>query len=219
MENQMKDNLLLALTQSVIHGDADQSLQLTESALQSGLEPMQIIDDGLIPGMNEVGERFSSGEYFLPDLIIASDCMQRAMELLEPELNARQQKLLSAGTVILGTVKGDIHEIGKSLVGIMLTANGFTVYDLGVNVSTETFIGKLIEIKPDIIGLSALLTTTMTVQREVIAAIVNTGLRDKVKVIVGGSPVTRSWAEEIGADGYAEDAMGAVHLTRELLAK
>lgn len=219
MENQMKDNLLLALTQSVIHGDADQSLQLTESALQSGLEPMQIIDDGLIPGMNEVGERFSSGDYFLPDLIIASDCMQRAMELLEPELNARQQKLLSAGTVILGTVKGDIHEIGKSLVGIMLTANGFTVYDLGVNVSTETFIGKLIEIKPDIIGLSALLTTTMTVQREVIAAIVNTGLRDKVKVIVGGSPVTRSWAEEIGADGYAEDAMGAVHLARELLAK
>jgi len=219
MENQMKDNLLLALTQSVIHGDADQSLQLTESALQSGLEPMQIIDDGLIPGMNEVGERFSSGDYFLPDLIIASDCMQRAMELLEPELDARQQKLQSAGSVILGTVKGDIHEIGKSLVGIMLTANGFTVYDLGVNVSTETFIAKLIEIKPDIIGLSALLTTTMTVQREVIAAIVNTGLRDKVKVIVGGSPVTRSWAEEIGADGYAEDAMGAVHLARELLAK
>ena len=192
-------------------------MQLTNAALQAGLDPMQVIDEGLVLGMNVVGERFSTGEFFLPDLIISSNCMQKAMAILEPELHARHQKVETAGTVILGTVKGDIHEIGKSLVGIMLTANGFTVHDLGVDVPTEVFVDKIKETNPDIIGLSALLTTTMTIQREVIMAIKESGLREKVKVIVGGSPVTRSWAEEIGADGYSEDAIGAVHLARELL--
>ncbi|MDD2695975.1 MAG: corrinoid protein, partial [Anaerolineales bacterium] len=184
-----------------------------------GIEPMAIVKDGLIPGMNIVGEKFSSGEYFLPDLIIAADGMQKAMELLEPELRARHQAVESAGTVILGTVKGDIHEIGKSLVGTMLSANGFKVHDLGVDVPTDAFISKVKETKPDILGLSALLTTTMTVQREVIQALNEAGVRDNLKVMVGGAPVTRSWAEEIGADGYAEDAMGAVQLARNLVRK
>ncbi|MDD5466645.1 MAG: corrinoid protein [Anaerolineales bacterium] len=215
----MSDELFVKLTHSLVEGDPDATVAFTKQALEAGIEPMAIVKDGLIPGMNIVGEKFSSGEYFLPDLIIAADGMQKAMELLEPELRARHQAVESAGTVILGTVKGDIHEIGKSLVGTMLSANGFKVHDLGVDVPTDAFISKVKETKPDILGLSALLTTTMTVQREVIQALNEAGVRDNLKVMVGGAPVTRSWAEEIGADGYAEDAMGAVQLARNLVRK
>lgn len=169
-----------------------------------------------MPGMNIVGDFFAKGDYFLPDLIIAADGMKRAMELLEPELRARQQAIETPGVVVIGTVKGDIHEIGKSLVATMLSANGFKVHDLGVDVPIATFIDKIRETNANLLGLSALLTTTMTMQREVIKQLVNAGLRDQVKVMVGGAPVTRSWAEEIGADGYAEDAMGAVTLAKRL---
>ncbi len=215
----MSQEFFAKLTQSLVDGDPDATFEYTKGALAAGIEPMEIIKKGLIPGMNIVGDKFSSGEYFLPDLIIAADGMQKAMVLLEPELLKRNQAVESAGTVILGTVKGDIHEIGKSLVGTMLSANGFKVHDLGVDVAIETFIQKATEIKPDIIGLSALLTTTMVNQREVIKALANAGLRNKIKVMVGGAPVTRSWAEEIGADGYAEDAMGAVQIARQLVSK
>lgn len=215
----MSQEIFAKLTNSLVDGDPDATFEATKEALAAGIEPMAIIKDGLIPGMNIVGEKFSSGEYFLPDLIIAADGMQKAMTLLEPELLKRQQAIESAGTVLLGTVKGDIHEIGKSLVGTMLSANGFKVHDLGVDVPTETFVAKVQEMKPDIIGLSALLTTTMVMQREVIKALAEAGIRDKVKVMVGGAPVTRSWAEEIGADGYAEDAMAAVQIARQLVSK
>jgi corrinoid protein of di/trimethylamine methyltransferase len=215
----MSQEIFAKLTNSLVDGDPDATFEATKEALAAGIEPMAIIKEGLIPGMNIVGEKFSCGEYFLPDLIIAADGMQKAMTLLEPELLKRQQAIESAGTVLLGTVKGDIHEIGKSLVGTMLTANGFKVHDLGVDVPTETFVAKVQEMKPDILGLSALLTTTMVMQREVIKALAEAGIRDKVKVMVGGAPVTRSWAEEIGADGYAEDAMGAVQIARQLVSK
>ncbi|GAB4477037.1 MAG: B12-binding domain-containing protein [Anaerolineales bacterium] len=215
----MSQEIFAKLTNSLVDGDPDACFEATKEALAAGIEPMAIIKEGLIPGMNIVGEKFSTGEYFLPDLIIAADGMQKAMTLLEPELLKRQQAIESAGTVLLGTVKGDIHEIGKSLVGTMLSANGFKVHDLGVDVPTETFVAKVQEMKPDILGLSALLTTTMVMQREVIKALTEAGIRDQVKVMVGGAPVTRSWAEEIGADGYAEDAMGAVQLARQLAGK
>jgi corrinoid protein of di/trimethylamine methyltransferase len=215
----MSNELFSKLTNSLVEGDPDATFDFTKQAIAAGLEPMSIIQDGLVPGMNIVGDKFASGEYFLPDLIIAADGMQKAMELLEPELTARQQVLESAGTVLLGTVKGDIHEIGKSLVGTMLSANGFKVYDLGVDVPTQKFIDKAKEVQANIVGLSALLTTTMTVQKEVIQALTEAGLRDQVKVMVGGAPVTRSWSDEIGADGYAEDAMGAVQVARQLMAK
>jgi corrinoid protein of di/trimethylamine methyltransferase len=218
-EPNMTDELFEKITNSIILGEPDLTVAATKEALAAGIEPMAIIHEGLMPGMNVVGEKFSSGEYFLPDLIIAADGMQRAMELLEPELNARQQKVESAGTVIIGTVKGDIHEIGKSLVATMLSANGFKVIDLGVDVPTQKFVDKVTETGADLVGLSALLTTTMTVQREVIQALVQAGIRDKVKVIVGGAPVTRGWAKDIGADGFAEDAMGAVAVARQLLGK
>jgi len=212
----MTSELLTQLMNSLIDGDPGATFALTQQALEAGNEPMAIIREGLMPGMNAVGEKFSCGEYFLPDLIIAADGMRSAMELLEPELRARQQTIDSPGTVVLGTVAGDIHEIGKSLVGTMLSANGFKVHDLGVNVPTSNFIQKIRETNANILGLSALLTTTMTVQREIIRELTEAGIRSHVKVMVGGAPVTRSWAEEIGADGYAEDALGAVQLARKL---
>lgn len=215
----MSLEIINQLTNSLIEGDPDATVDLTQKAISQGIEPLVIIDEGLMPGMNIVGDKFASGEYFLPDLIIAADGMQKAMELLEPELKARHQSVESAGVVLLGTVKGDIHEIGKSLVGTMLSANGFKVHDLGVDVPTENFINKVKEIQPDIIGLSALLTTTMTVQREVIEALTEAGIRSKIKVLIGGAPVTRSWADDIGADDYAEDAMGAVQVARKLMGK
>ncbi len=213
----MTNELFAKLADSLVEGDPDATVALTRQALEAGLEPMEIIRAGLMPGMNAVGEKFSCGEYFLPDLIIAADGMKKAMELLEPELRSRHQTLDSPGTVILGTVKGDIHEIGKSLVGTMLSANGFKVIDLGVNVPNEAFIDQIRQTNADLLGLSALLTTTMTVQREIIQELKEAGIRNRVKVMVGGAPVTRAWAEEIGADGYAEDAMGAVQLARKLL--
>jgi corrinoid protein of di/trimethylamine methyltransferase len=213
----MEKEVLQKIAQTLIDGDPDACVELTQEALAGGIEPMVIIRQGLMPGMDVVGEKFGSGEYFLPDLIIAADGMQQAMELLEPELRARQQSVESAGIVVLGTVKGDIHEIGKSLVGTMLSANGFKVIDLGVDVPIDKFVQSVKETNANLVGLSALLTTTMTVQQQVIQALVEAGLRQQVKVMVGGAPVTRSWAEEIGADGYAEDAMGAVAMARQLV--
>jgi corrinoid protein of di/trimethylamine methyltransferase len=167
--------------------------------------------------MNTVGDKFQRGEYFLPHLIIAANGMQKAMELLEPELQMRQQQVASAGILVIGSVAGDIHEIGKSLVATMMSAAGFQVHDLGVDVPTQTFVTKVKETSANLLGLSALLTTTMTVQREVIEALQEAGIRDQVKVIVGGAPVSPEWAASIGADGYAEDAIGAIELAAQLL--
>jgi corrinoid protein of di/trimethylamine methyltransferase len=212
----MTQDIITQLITAIVEGETEQAVELTRQALAAGLEPMAIIDQGLIPGMDIVGEKFSSGEFFLPNLIISANGMQEAMKLLEPELSARQQERKSAGKVVIGTVHGDIHEIGKSLVATMLSANGFQVYDLGVDVSVETFLAKIRETDANLLGLSALLTTTMVVQREIITALKQAGLRERVKVMVGGAPVTRSWAEEVGADGYAEDAIGAVVVAKQL---
>lgn len=213
----MASDFIAQIRSSIIDGESDKTIELIQEALSSSLEPMEIIDKGLMPGMNVVGEKFARGEYFLPNLVIAGTAMQNAMKLLEPELAARKQTLESSGTVVIGTVRGDIHEIGKSLVAIMLRANGFAVHDLGVNVSNETFIAKIKETEAELIGLSALITTTMTVQREIIEALIGAGIRQQVKVMVGGTPVTSEWAESIGADGYAEDAMSAVTLAKRLM--
>jgi len=212
----MNQDIITQLTTAIVEGETEQVVELTRQALAAGFEPMAIIDQGLVPGMDIVGEKFSSGEYFLPNLIISANGMQDAMKLLEPELSARQQERKSAGKVVIGTVHGDIHEIGKSLVATMLSANGFQVYDLGVDVPVAAFLAKIRETNANLLGLSALLTTTMVVQRDIIAALKQEGLRKQVKVMVGGAPVTRSWANEIGADGYAEDAIGAVAVAKQL---
>jgi corrinoid protein of di/trimethylamine methyltransferase len=213
----MSNDLLAKITASLVEGDPDGTVTLTQQALEAGLGPMDVINQGLTPGMEIVGEKFESGEYFLPHLIIAASGMQQAMALLEPELRAREQAVQVAGTVVIGSVAGDIHEIGKSLVATMLSANGFEVHDLGVDVPTETFVRRVRETGANVLGLSALLTTTMTVQREIIEALTEAGIREGVKVIVGGAPVSQSWSDTIGADGYAEDAVGAIALAKKLV--
>jgi corrinoid protein of di/trimethylamine methyltransferase len=213
----MPENTLTEITRSLVECEPDRTAKLTKEALEEGTEPLVIINQGLVPGMEAVGEKFQAGEYFLPQMVIAANAMQEAMDLLEPELHARQQVSESAGTMVIGTVKGDIHEIGKSLVATMMSAHGFRVYDVGVDVSAEAFIDKVKETDANLLGLSALLTTTMTAQREVIQAVEEAGIRDRVKVMVGGAPVNQEWAETIGADGYAEDVIGAVELGKHLV--
>jgi corrinoid protein of di/trimethylamine methyltransferase len=213
----MSEEFLAKISTSIIEGEPDETVALTKQALEAGLEPMKIVDEGLMPGMNIVGDKFQCGEYFLPHLIIAANGMQQALKVLEPELNARGQAVETKGTLVIGSVAGDIHEIGKSLVATIFSANGFQVYDLGVDVPTKTFIAKVQETGADLLGLSALLTTTMTVQREIIEALEEAGIRDQVKVILGGAPVSQEWTDTIGADGYAEDAVGAVELAKGLL--
>ncbi len=212
-----KEELLTAMAESVIEGEMERAAELARRALEEGMDPLEAIEQGYARGIREVGERFARGEYFLPHLAMGAEAMKAAMAVLEPELARRQKERITLGRVVIGTVAGDIHEIGKTLVATMLSASGFAVTDLGVDVPTRRFVEAVREERPQILGLSALLTTTMLVQREVIAALREAGLRDQVKVMVGGAPVTQAWADEIGADGYAEDAIGAVRRARQLL--
>jgi corrinoid protein of di/trimethylamine methyltransferase len=213
----MSQELYTQLGIAVIEGEAELAVSLTKQALEQGLNPLEVIQEGLTPGINVVGEKFSCGEYFLPHLVMAGNTMKAALTQLEPALKARGMARETLGTVVLGTVAGDIHEIGKSLVGTMLAANGFVVHDLGVDVPASRFVKAVRETGANLLGLSALLTTTMGVQRKVIEELTEAGLRDQVKVMVGGAPVSTQWAQEIGADGYAEDAIGAVALARRLV--
>ena len=213
----MQDTLLANIKQAVIDSDAETIPVLTEKAIKEGFEPLDIINKALVVGMQVVGEKYECGEYFLPHLIISASGMKKSMEILKPHLQSRNQEIEKAGTVVIGTVQGDIHEIGKTLVATILSANGFEVHDLGVDVSIDKFIEAVIEHNANVVGLSALLTTTMTVQRDIIKALEEHGLRDKVKVIIGGAPVNKDWADKIGADGFADDAMRAVAVLKELL--
>jgi len=211
------DELFEQLQKSVVEGDPERSSSYTVLLLEKGVDPLTIIDQALVPGIQFTGKQFSDGEMFLPDLMLASEAMQASLKLCNPELHRRGLSRKSLGRVVLGTISGDIHEIGKNLVGTLLSANGFEVFDLGVNVPVETFTQKALELKADLVGVSALLTTTMEGQRKVIEAIERANLRPAVKVIIGGAPVTDGWAKEIRADGYSEDAISAVTLAKRLL--
>ena len=213
----MLDDRFSAMRQSVIDGAPDTATSLAQQAVSSGIAPLEAIQQGYVPGMHEVGEQFARGQMFLPDMMASAEAMRAAMSVLDPELKRLGAERPMAGVVVLGTTKGDIHEIGKILVGTLLTAHGFRVHDLGVDVSGEKFAAKAQELHADIVGVSALLTTTMRNQKSVVEAIANAGLRPQVRIMVGGAPVTRRWAEEIGADGYAKDAMSAVALARDLM--
>jgi len=213
----MPEELFSAMRQSIIDGEAEQAADLARQALAQGLDPLAAIDQGFVPGVLYVGEQFGRGEMFLPDLVLAGEALKAAVAVLEPEMQRRGVQRQTLGKVVLGTVKGDIHEIGKTLVGAVLTAHGFAVYDLGVDVPFAQFAAKAREVGADIVGVSALLTTTMAGQRAVIQALEEADLRPQVKVMVGGAPVTRRWAEEIGADGYGEDAIAAVAVARRLV--
>ena len=213
----MATDILAAMRQSIIDGAPDTASTLARQALGECIPPIEAINHGYVPGMHEVGEQFAHGQMFLPDMMASAEAMRAAMAVLDPELKRLGTERPVAGVVVLGTTKGDIHEIGKILVGTMLTAHGFQVHDLGVDVTGEKFAAKARELKADIVGVSALLTTTMRNQKAVVEALEKEGVRGQVKIIVGGAPVTRRWAEEIGADGYAKDAMSAVALAQELM--
>jgi corrinoid protein of di/trimethylamine methyltransferase len=212
----MSEEMYAKLAQAVIDGEPEEAEQLAKGALELGLDPLTCVNEGLTKGIREVGELFANGEYFLPELIIGAEAMKKALAVLEPAMVGDQSREV-VGRVVLGTVQGDMHEIGKTLVGTMLIANGFQVFDIGVDKTAEEFITAVQENKADIVGASALLTTTMLQQKKLIEALQEANLRDKVKVMVGGAPVTKSFASEIGADGYAEDAISAVDLAFRLM--
>jgi corrinoid protein of di/trimethylamine methyltransferase len=216
MEALMEEEIYKKLAQAVLEGEPEEAEELAKLALEQGADPLACINQGLMKGIQEVGELFSKGEYYLPELIIGADAMKAALEVLEPKLMGDQKREV-VGRVVLGTVEGDLHEIGKTLVGTMLTANGFKVTDIGVDQKPEAFIAAIKESNADLVGASALLTTTMLQQEKLIKALVEAGIRDQVKVMVGGAPVTEQFAKKIGADGYAEDAIAAVNLAFRLI--
>jgi corrinoid protein of di/trimethylamine methyltransferase len=211
------ENIIKRLKRSVLDYNTDEAVSAAKDAVKLGVDLLKVIEEGLAKGIREVGEKFANGEIFLPELVMAAETMKRALEILEPELRKEKRERKALGKVLLGTVAGDIHSIGKTIVASMLTANGFEVYDIGEDVPAEKFVEKVKELKPDVVGLSALLTTTLPEQRTVIEALKKEGLRDKVKVIIGGAPASMEWAEEIGADGYGADAAEAVEVVKRLL--
>lgn len=213
----MSADLYRKMAQSIIDGDPDVAVQLAQDSIARGLDPLEAITQGFVVGVNQVGDAFSCGDAFLPELVMAGEAMKAAVATLEPEMARRGTERHVFGKVVLATVEGDIHEIGKSLVGTMLSASGFQVHDLGVDVPTATIVARTQEMRADLVALSALLTTTMVKQREVIEALEQAGLRPQVKVLVGGAPVTREWVQKIGADGYSEDAIGAVAIAKGLV--
>lgn len=206
-----------AMRLSIIEGAPEHAVALAHTALEMGIEPLDAINLGYVPGITYIGEQFGRHEVFLPDIMMAAEAMKKAVAVLEPEMQRRGLQRQMLGKVVLGTVKGDIHEIGKNLVGTLLAASGFLVFDLGTDVAAEHFALKAAEVEADIVGVSALLTTTMIRQKSVVEALQRQGLRPRVKVIVGGAPVTRTWAAEIGADGYAPDALRALQLVRNMV--
>jgi len=213
----MAEDLYAQMKQSVIDGEAEDAAALAHKGLDAGLAAVDILDEGFVKGIEEVGDLFASGEFFLPELVQGAEAMKAAVAVLQPALDISGGGRQALGVAVAGTVAGDIHEIGKTIVCSMLSAAGFTVTDVGSDVPVETFIAKVRELKPDLLLLSALLTTTMPNQQKTIEALKAAGLRDAVKVMIGGAPTTRAWADEIGADGYAEDAIEAVATAKRLV--
>jgi len=212
-----QEQILRKLTEGVVEGDEDMVAEWTDKAVNAGIEPLVIINEGLTKGIQVVGEHFASGYYFLPDLLLGAKAMEVGIKKIEPLLAGKNREFV--GRVLMGTVEGDLHEIGKNIVIMMLKTAGFEVIDLGVDIPSRVFIEKARELKPDIIGISALLTTTVGRQKEIIELLQEEGMRNQVKVIIGGAPINQAWAEKIGADGYAEDATAAVIVARKLVDK
>ncbi len=206
---------LIDISEALQRGDASTVEKLVRLSLAEGLTPKEILEKGLIQGMDIIGEKFKKNEVYVPEVLIAARAMHAGMDVLKPKLTETGVK--NIGKVIIGTVKGDLHDIGKNLVKMMLEGAGFEVIDLGVDVGEEKFIEAIKEQKPNIVGMSALLTTTMINMPKVINAIKNAGLREKVKIMIGGAPITKNYAEQIGADGYSPDAASAVTDAKKLI--
>ncbi|TWH47242.1 B12-binding domain-containing protein [Sporomusa sp. KB1] len=204
------------LSKSVISGNINKVKELTKALIDGGAAPLDIINQGLIAGMSVVGARFKNGEMFVPEVLVAARSMTAGIDLVKPLI--ADQNMPSAGKVLLGTVKGDLHDIGKNLVGMMLESRGYTVINAGMDISPEKFVQEIKTHKPDVLGMCALLTTTMLHMKDTIELMKEEGIRDQVKVIVGGAPLSQDFADEAGADGYAQDAAYAVDLCNRLLA-
>jgi len=211
----MTKEILEELKEAVVEMDFDATENLTQKAIDAGLSAVDILNGSLLVALDRVGVLFRDGDYFLPDVLMSVKAYNNSYKLLEPELKAGDYK--SRGVVLLGTVSGDIHDIGKNIILALLAGNGFDVVDLGVDVPAETFLARAKEVKPDIIGMSALLTTTMPAMKDVIDLFSEEGIRGDFKFIVGGAPLNQKFAEEIGADGYGEDAQAGVELVKSLL--
>jgi corrinoid protein of di/trimethylamine methyltransferase len=210
-----EEEILDGLYENTLDGEDEPVVELTKEALELGMDPLVLLFDALIPALEEVGRLFEAGEYFVPEMLVSARAMQGAMDILKPLIAETGAKPI--GVFVMGTVKGDIHDIGKNLCNIMLEGAGFEVHDLGVNVSPEKFIDAIKQYQPQAVGMSAFLTTTMPMFKTNIEAIKEAGLRDQVKVLVGGAPVTQEYADKVGADGYAPDASATVRLTKRLL--
>ena len=213
----MKGKIISGLMEAVLNFDDDKVRELALKAVEEGLDPVEALEEGLAKALREVGDRFGRGDAFITELIAAAQAMEAGAEVLNEEIERRGATRKAVGKFMIGTVEGDIHSIGKNIVKTMLTAAGFEVIDLGVDVKAETFVEKARELEPDIIGLSALMTTTMVNQREVIEALIGAELKKRAKVIVGGAPVTEEWVEEIGADAVGFDAGSAVQVALGLM--
>lgn len=212
------DETLKELGEAIVRGDKERSSRLVEKTLGE-VDPLAVIRRGMMPAMEKVGDRFSSGEIFLPEMLMATDAWNEAMRLLKPKLLEAGESVAKIGTVVIGTVQSDVHEIGKNIVVTLLNTAGFEVHDLGVDIPASTFIGKAEEVNADIIAASAIMTTTMTYQRDILDHLIASGLRDKYIVLVGGGVVNQKWADEIGADGYGETAVEGIRLAKELLTR
>jgi len=206
---------LKEIADNLIKGKAPEVKELVQKAIDEGEDVEKVLNEGLVAGMSVVGAKFKANEFYVPEVLIAARAMKAGMGILRPIL--AEKNIKGIGTVVLGTVRGDLHDIGKNLVAMMLEGAGFEIIDLGVDVSPEKFIETAKEKKADLVGLSALLTTTMPSMKDVVKAVGDSGLKDKVKVIIGGAPLTQSYADEIGADGYAPDAASAVDEVKQLL--
>ncbi len=210
-----KTELFGRLSKSIEQLDEESTLNCVRKVIELNIDPVEALEKGLMKGLKKLGELFGRGEIFIVDLIFASEIAKKAIDILQPVLMNRSRK--GFGTIVIGTVEGDIHELGKNLVATLLRVEGFEVHDLGADVSAEMYLKSVKELHPDLLGLSALMTTTMLNQRKVIETLEKEGLRDKVKIMIGGAPVSASWAKRIGADCYAENAIQAVKKAKELL--
>jgi 5-methyltetrahydrofolate--homocysteine methyltransferase len=208
-------DILKQMAERLYDGDNDAVAELTQKALDEGMTPAEVLNGGLLAGMDQVGVDFRDGELFVPEVLIAARAMHAGMDILRPLL--AEADVPSTGKILMGTVEGDLHDIGKNLVVMMLEGGGFEIADLGTDVPPDKFIEAVKTERPHLVGLSALLTTTMPAMKRTIDALVEAGLREEVKVMIGGAPVTRAFADEIGADGYAPDAASAVELARSLV--
>ncbi len=217
MVNLNKEDLLNRLKEATINGDSDEVARLSKKVIELGIDPLEAVEKALVKGVIELGDKWISGEVFISDIIAAADAMKAGLSILKSEIIKRGKSIKYLGRIVIGTVEGDIHDIGKSIVAALLEASGFEVIDLGIDVPPQKFIEAIRQYNPDVIGMSALMTTTMLKQRETIEAIKQAGLRDRVKIVVGGAPTTEEWAGEIGADGWAPDAISAVELVKRLL--